>query len=174
MADQAQLLPGTLDLLILKAVSLGPLHGYGVLLRIGQISEQALLIEQGALYPALVSSGAARTAESELGHVGEQSPRQVLRTHGGGAQASAGGNRGLEPPGHSHCVCPCRSTGGNMRSPGLLSFACQRSSFSALKLHDDMEEELRSHIAASRRRSGTLRPDSCGGRTPRAHRVRRP
>jgi len=53
MSGQAQLLPGTLDLLILKAVSLGPLHGYGVLLRIGQISEQALLVEQGALYPAL-------------------------------------------------------------------------------------------------------------------------
>jgi PadR family transcriptional regulator PadR len=53
MGDQAQLLPGTLDLLILKAVSLGPLHGYGVLLRIGQISGSALLIEQGALYPAL-------------------------------------------------------------------------------------------------------------------------
>lgn len=53
MSDQAQLLPGTLDLLVLKAVSLGPLHGYGVLLRIGQISGQALLIEQGALYPAL-------------------------------------------------------------------------------------------------------------------------
>lgn len=51
--NQAQLLPGTLDLLILKAVSLGPLHGYGVLLRIGQISGQALMIEQGALYPAL-------------------------------------------------------------------------------------------------------------------------
>ena len=50
---QAQLLPGTLDLLILKAVSLGPLHGYGILLRIGQISDSALLIEQGALYPAL-------------------------------------------------------------------------------------------------------------------------
>ncbi|HKF49113.1 MAG TPA: PadR family transcriptional regulator [Terracidiphilus sp.] len=53
MPDQAQLLPGTLDLLILKAVSLGPLHGYGVLLRIAQISGSALLIEQGALYPAL-------------------------------------------------------------------------------------------------------------------------
>ncbi|HEV2280149.1 MAG TPA: PadR family transcriptional regulator [Acidobacteriaceae bacterium] len=53
MGDQAQLLPGTLDLLILKAVSLGPLHGYGVLLRIAQISGQALLVEQGALYPAL-------------------------------------------------------------------------------------------------------------------------
>jgi PadR family transcriptional regulator, regulatory protein PadR len=53
VTDQAQLLPGTLDLLILKAVSLGPLHGYGVLLRIGLISGSALLIEQGALYPAL-------------------------------------------------------------------------------------------------------------------------
>ena len=53
MTVQAQLLPGTLDLLILKAVSLGPLHGYGILLRIGQISGKALLIEQGALYPAL-------------------------------------------------------------------------------------------------------------------------
>ena len=51
--ETAELLPGTLDLLILKAVSLGPLHGYGVLLRIGQISGQTLLIEQGALYPAL-------------------------------------------------------------------------------------------------------------------------
>ena len=53
MTDQAQLLPGTLDLLILRAVSLGPLHGYGILLRIGQISDNALLIEQGALYPGL-------------------------------------------------------------------------------------------------------------------------
>src|SRR3954467_6527174 len=47
------LLPGTLDLLILKAVSLGPQHGYGVLLRIEQITGGALQIEQGALYPAL-------------------------------------------------------------------------------------------------------------------------
>jgi PadR family transcriptional regulator len=53
LPDQAQILPGTLDLLILKAVSLGPLHGYGILLRIGQISGGALLVEQGALYPAL-------------------------------------------------------------------------------------------------------------------------
>jgi PadR family transcriptional regulator, regulatory protein PadR len=52
-SPSADLLPGTLDLLILKAVSLGPLHGYGVLLRIGQISGGALAIEQGALYPAL-------------------------------------------------------------------------------------------------------------------------
>jgi PadR family transcriptional regulator, regulatory protein PadR len=53
LTDQAQLLPGTLDLLILRAVSLGPLHGYGILLRIAQISGNALMIEQGALYPGL-------------------------------------------------------------------------------------------------------------------------
>jgi PadR family transcriptional regulator, regulatory protein PadR len=53
VTDRAQILPGTLDLLILKAVSLGPLYGYGILLRIEQISRGALLIEQGALYPAL-------------------------------------------------------------------------------------------------------------------------
>ena len=53
MSDQAELLPGTLDLLVLKAVSLGRLHGYGVLLRIQQISGEALQIQQGALYPAL-------------------------------------------------------------------------------------------------------------------------
>jgi PadR family transcriptional regulator PadR len=53
MGDQAGLLPGTLDLLILKAVSLGELHGYGVLLRIEQITGGALQIQQGALYPAL-------------------------------------------------------------------------------------------------------------------------
>jgi PadR family transcriptional regulator, regulatory protein PadR len=49
----AELLPGTLDMLILKAVSLKPLHGYGVLLRIRQISKEALEIPQGSLYPAL-------------------------------------------------------------------------------------------------------------------------
>lgn len=53
MNDTAGLLPGTLDMLILKAVSLKPLHGYGVLLRIQQISRQALQIPQGSLYPAL-------------------------------------------------------------------------------------------------------------------------
>jgi len=50
---QIDLLQGTLDLLILKAVSLGPLHGYGVLLRIQQISGEELVILQGSLYPAL-------------------------------------------------------------------------------------------------------------------------
>jgi transcriptional regulator len=53
VSDATELLQGTLDLLILKAVSLGRLHGYGVLLRIQQISQNRLQIQQGSLYPAL-------------------------------------------------------------------------------------------------------------------------
>jgi len=52
-APKADLLQGTLDLLILKALSLGPLHGYGVIQRIRQLSGEMLNVEQGSLYPAL-------------------------------------------------------------------------------------------------------------------------
>ena len=52
-ARATELLQGTLDLLILKAISLGPLHGYGVLLRLQQLSKDTLQIPQGSLYPAL-------------------------------------------------------------------------------------------------------------------------
>ncbi len=53
MGKQLDLLQGTLDMMILKAISLGPLHGYGILLRIEQISKDRLAIQQGSLYPAL-------------------------------------------------------------------------------------------------------------------------
>lgn len=67
MGAQADLLPGTLDVLILKSVSLGPLHGYGVLLRIEQITQGALLVEQGALYPALYRLERQGLLDSEWG-----------------------------------------------------------------------------------------------------------
>jgi PadR family transcriptional regulator len=67
MAKAAQILPGTLDMLILKAVSLAPLHGYGVLLRIGQISNNALEIPQGSLYPALYRLEHQGLIEAEWG-----------------------------------------------------------------------------------------------------------
>ena len=67
MPNTAALLPGTLDMLILKAVSLRPLHGYGVLLRIGQISKNALEIPQGSLYPALYRLEHQRLIEAEWG-----------------------------------------------------------------------------------------------------------
>ena len=62
-----RLLPGTLELLILKAVSLGTEHGYGILLRIEAISDQALKVEQGALYPALYRLEHEGRLESEWG-----------------------------------------------------------------------------------------------------------
>jgi transcriptional regulator len=67
MAKSADLLPGTLDLLILKAVSLGKLHGYGVLLRIEQITGGSLQVQQGALYPALYRLEQQGLIESEWG-----------------------------------------------------------------------------------------------------------
>ena len=63
----AELLPGTLDLLILKAVSLGPQHGYGVLLRIEQISRGHLPVQQGTLYPALYRLEQRGLLETEWG-----------------------------------------------------------------------------------------------------------
>jgi PadR family transcriptional regulator, regulatory protein PadR len=62
-----ELLQGTLDLLILKAISLGPLHGYGILLRIQQISKERLQIQQGSLYPALYRLGHQGWIASEWG-----------------------------------------------------------------------------------------------------------
>ena len=67
MAKHLDLLQGTLDMLILKAVSLGPLHGYGVLLRIQQISRDRLEIQQGSLYPALYRLEHQGLIDSEWG-----------------------------------------------------------------------------------------------------------
>ena len=67
MPPQADLLPGTLDVLILKALSLGAQHGYGVLLRIEQITGGAMAIEQGALYPALYRLEHQGLLETEWG-----------------------------------------------------------------------------------------------------------
>jgi PadR family transcriptional regulator PadR len=67
VADDTTLIPGTLDVLILKAVSLAPEHGYGVLLRIQQITAGALTVEQGALYPALARLEHQGMLDSEWG-----------------------------------------------------------------------------------------------------------
>jgi PadR family transcriptional regulator, regulatory protein PadR len=67
MAKQADLMQGTLEMLILKAVSLGKLHGYGVLLRIQQISGEQLVIQQGSLYPALYRLEHEGSIKSEWG-----------------------------------------------------------------------------------------------------------
>jgi PadR family transcriptional regulator, regulatory protein PadR len=65
--SRVELLPGTLDLLILKAVSLAPQHGYGILLRIEQISRGHLPVQQGTLYPALYRLEQRGLLETEWG-----------------------------------------------------------------------------------------------------------
>ena len=67
MAKQVDLLQGTLEMLILKAVSLGKLHGYGILLRIQQFSGEQLVIQQGSLYPALYRLEHEGAIKSEWG-----------------------------------------------------------------------------------------------------------
>jgi transcriptional regulator len=67
MARQQDLVQGTLDMLILKAVSLGPLHGYGILLRIQQFSRDVLQVQQGSLYPALYRLEQQELVTSEWG-----------------------------------------------------------------------------------------------------------
>ena len=78
MAKPTELLPGTLDMLILKSVSLKPLHGYGVLLRIKQISRNALDIPQGSLYPALYRLEHQALITRQVGREREQPKGQVL------------------------------------------------------------------------------------------------
>ena len=91
MAPSADLLPGNLDLVILKAISLGDVHGYGVLLRIEQISGGAILVQQGALYPALYRLEHQGIDRRSLGHVRQQSARKVLSAHRARAPAIRAG-----------------------------------------------------------------------------------
>ncbi len=100
MTDQADLLPGTLDLLILKAVSLGDVHGYGVLLRIERISGGTLEIQQGALYPALYRLEHRGLIESEWGKSANNRRAKFYRLTGAGrrqlGQKEASWNRLVE------------------------------------------------------------------------------
>jgi transcriptional regulator len=89
MNNQTDLLQGTLDMLILKAISLGPLHGYGVLLRLGQISREALQVPQGSLYPALYRLQSRGWVTSEWG---ESENKRKAKYY----QLTAAGRRQLE------------------------------------------------------------------------------
>lgn len=89
MAKPLDLLQGTLDMLILKAVSLGPLHGYGILLRIQQISKDRLEIQQGSLYPALYRLADQGLIASEWG---ESENRRKARYY----RLTAAGRRQLQ------------------------------------------------------------------------------
>ncbi len=77
-SSKAELLQGTLDLLILKTLQGDPLHGYAITQRIQQRSEEILVVEEGSLYPCLYRMEAKGWIKGEWGKVGEQSPRQIL------------------------------------------------------------------------------------------------
>lgn len=84
MAKSGDLLQGTLDMLILKAVSLGPLHGYGILLRIQQLSGEALQVQQGSLYPALYRLEHRGWVDSESGVSENRRKAKFYRLTGAG------------------------------------------------------------------------------------------
>jgi hypothetical protein len=107
MTDQAQLLPGTLDLLILRAAWHPPTHRADL--------GQCPVDRTGRALSRSVSARPSGTAQGELGHIGEQSPRQVLRTHRRGPQASPGRDRQLESARGCHRFRALCATGGSMK-----------------------------------------------------------
>ena len=148
MTDQAGLLPGTLDLLILKAVSLGKLHGYGVLLRIEQISGGALQIQQGALYPALYRLEHQGLIASEWGTSENNRQGQVLSPDGGGAAPARRGDGELEPARRGDRAVARGDAAGGLMIAGLV--ARVRSLWRGLRRRSDveaeMDEEFRLHL----------------------------
>ena len=111
---QTDLLQGTLDLLVLKSLTPGPNHGYGVATRIHQLSDEVLKIEEGSLYPALYRMEEQGLIESEWAHHRQQPEGQVL-------QADPEGPRPRRRP-SSTAGCGCRK-----RSPACCAPSNRRS-----------------------------------------------
>ena len=114
VGKNADLLPGTLDMLILKAVSLKPLHGYGVLLRIQQISGDALDIPQGSLYPALYRLEHQDLIAAEWGVSDNNRRAKYYTLTAAGTPPSAGGDCRLESAGIRDCRGLEHDSGGGV------------------------------------------------------------
>ena len=138
MAPTADLLPGTLDMLILKAVSLGPLHGYGVLLRIEQITGQALTIEQGSLYPALHRLEHRGLLETEWGRSENNRRAKFYRL------TAAGRKRLDEEPSRLATVCGRRRRCAPREAGGDLAMWKRRPGSN--ELNDEIDRELEHHL----------------------------
>ena len=134
-------------MLILKAVSLGPLHGYGVLLRIQQISKDRLEIQQGSLYPALYRLEHQGWISGDVGRVGKQSKGQVLPAYSRGQEAAAEGDVEVESHGW-----PDRRNSADGPGRYMRTIARLRSWFRGIlrraSLENEMNEELRFHLQA--------------------------
>jgi len=144
---QLDVLQGTLDMLILKAVSLGPLHGYGILLRIQQISKDRLEIQQGSLYPALYRLEHQGWITSEWGESENNRKAKYYRLTAAGKAQAAKRSRKVEPHGRGHRWNPAHDTRGSMtllsRFRSWLRAIVRRS-----RMESEMDTELRFHIEA--------------------------
>jgi PadR family transcriptional regulator PadR len=114
MGKQVDILQGTLDMLILKAVSLGPLHGYGILLRIQQVSKDALQIPQGSLYPALYRLEHRGWIAAEWGESENKRKAKYYRLTAAGRTAVEIRTAGVEAPGGGHRRRAGRGAGGGV------------------------------------------------------------
>ena len=92
---KSDLLQGTLDLLILRTLASGDMHGWGISQRLQQISQDVLQVNQGSLYPGAVPPRAAGLDRIVVGRLREQPAREVLRADAVGPQAARGGDREL-------------------------------------------------------------------------------
>ncbi len=111
---QMDLLQGTLDMLILKAVSLGPLHGYGVLLRIQQISGEELVIQQGSLYPALYRLEHQGAIASSWGESENNRRAKYYRLTSRRPRPAGSGDGEVESDGRDHRQHSAHEAGGSM------------------------------------------------------------
>ncbi len=161
MDASADLLPGTLDLLILKAVSLGRLHGYGVLLRIQQISGGALEVQQGALYPALYRLERQGLIESEWGTSDNNRRAKFYRLTAGGRARLDEETAELEPARRCHRAGAERHAPGDLREMLKRVRVMWRTLWRSKQVEAEMRDEMRLHIEleAERLRANGLDPD---------------
>ena len=106
---KSDLLQGTLDLLILRTLASGDMHGWGISQRLQQISQDVLQVNQGSLYPALYRLEQQGWIDVVVGRLREQPAGQVLLADAHGPQAARGGNRELGAN-HRRRRAACSST----------------------------------------------------------------
>jgi transcriptional regulator len=147
MDKQLDLLQGTLDMLILKAISLSPLHGYGILLRIQQISKERLEIQQGSLYPALYRLEHQGWIASEWGESENKRRARYYRLTAAGKPRLQSESQTLERNGRGHRRNSTGDTGGVMnlwaRFRSWTAAMLQRT-----RTEREMDDEMRFHIEA--------------------------
>ena len=139
---------GTLDMLILKTLALEPMHGYGIGVRIEQISKGVFQVNAGSLFPALPPPGARRADQGRVARDREQPPREVLRAHRAGARQAQTRDARLGSPDdrdRAEFSAPRREArdgaGSSVCVGGLRGAAAQRT-----QVEQDLDAELRDYL----------------------------